>query len=115
MEDIAKQFKSQLKRIESKVDDVNQKLDAIHEVVQEIQSNVSNQKQFLSTYLDLIDDENTDSLTLKAFGYHQAGNLKESCDYYLRLANVSKNKTKAYLALAQIYLEMRTMLRPSAI
>ena len=31
-----------------------------------------------------IDDENTDSLTLKAFGYHQAGNLKESCDYYLR-------------------------------
>ena len=54
-----------------------------------------------------IDDENTDSLTLKAFGYHQAGNLKESCDYYLRLANVSKNKTKAYLALAQIYLEMR--------
>ena len=39
MEDIAKQFKSQLKRIESKVDDVNQKLDAIHEVVQEIQSN----------------------------------------------------------------------------
>lgn len=46
MEDIAKQFKSQLKRIESKVDDVNQKLDAIHEVVQEIQSNVSNQKQF---------------------------------------------------------------------
>lgn len=53
-----------------------------------------------------IDDENTDSLTLKAFGYHQAGNLKESCDYYLRLAN-GKNKTKAYLALAQIYLEMR--------
>lgn len=44
---------------------------------------------------------------MKAFGYHQAGNLKESCDYYLRLANVSKNKTKAYLALAQIYLEMR--------
>ena len=41
------------------------------------------------------------------YGYHQAGNLKESCDYYLRLANVSKNKTKAYLALAQIYLEMR--------
>ena len=33
-------------------------------------------------------------MTLKAFGYHQAGNLKESCDYYLRLANEQEQDEK---------------------
>ncbi len=65
LKDIAKKFENQLERIESKVDDVNQKIDVIHEVVQEIRSNVSNQKQFLSTYLDLFDDENIEDLIEK--------------------------------------------------
>lgn len=65
MEDMAKQFESRLERIESKVDDVNQKLNAMYEVVQEMQANVSNQKQILSTYLDIFDDENIEDFIEK--------------------------------------------------
>ena len=54
-----------------------------------------------------IDDENEETLTLKGMAYQQAMQLEKACECYIRLANVSENKTRAYLALAQLYIEMR--------
>lgn len=54
-----------------------------------------------------IDDTEKETLILKAFSYEQSGNLKEAAKYYLRLAKVSENKIRPYLALANVYLEMR--------
>lgn len=54
-----------------------------------------------------IDDSNTDSLTLKAFCYRQSGDFQKACDYYLRLADHSENKIRAYLTLTRVYFDMQ--------
>ena len=40
-----------------------------------------------------IDENNTETLTLKAFLYSQTANIKESINYYLRLENGDREET----------------------
>lgn len=52
-----------------------------------------------------IDENNTDTIMLKAFCFHRSGNLTEAANYYLRLAEVSGDITRPYLALSKIYID----------
>lgn len=47
-----------------------------------------------------IDENNTETLTLKAFLYSQTANIKESINYYLRLEKATEKKPPVYMALA---------------
>ncbi len=48
-----------------------------------------------------IDENNTETLTLKAFLYSQTANIKESINYYLRLEKATEKKPPVYMALAR--------------
>ena len=46
-----------------------------------------------------IDENNTETLTLKAFLYSQTANIKESINYYLRLEKATEKKPVSYTHL----------------
>ena len=54
-----------------------------------------------------IDENNTETLTLKAFLYSQTANIKESINYYLRLEKATEKKPPVYMALAGLHFEMK--------
>jgi len=54
-----------------------------------------------------IDENNTETLTLKAFLYSRTGNFKESINYYLRLEKATEKKPSVYMALAGLHFEMK--------
>ena len=54
-----------------------------------------------------IDENNTETLTLKAFLYSQTANIRESINYYLRLEKATEKKPPVYMALAGLHFEMK--------
>lgn len=54
-----------------------------------------------------IDENNTETLTLKAFVYTQTGNFKEAINCYLRLEKATEKKTPVYMALAGVYFDTK--------
>lgn len=56
-------------------------------------------------FASAIDENNTDTLALKAFCFHHTGNRKEASKYYLKMAEASGDIIRPYQLLGKLHME----------
>lgn len=56
-------------------------------------------------FASAIDENNADTLALKAFCFHHTGNRKEASKFYLKLAETSGDITRPYQSLSKLHME----------